>query len=138
MSFFLHDKLSWKTVYKGKDYSKYITCFAVLLYTFLYTYQINATNHEEMQGISNSLLFSKTANYLFNPPESGFLSLLTGFQDPWPPLDSFADTLSLLRVITDMSILYELWSKLLLSPLITPIVVPYIIPYIPPFKEFTL
>ena len=34
--------------------------------------------------------------------------------------------------------IYEIYSKLLVSPLITPIVVPYIIPYNTPFKEFRL
>ena len=33
---------------------------------------------------------------------------------------------------------YELYSKLLVSPLISPIVIPYIIPYVTPFKEFRL
>ena len=31
---------------------------------------------------------------------------------------------------------YELYSKLIVSPLISPIVVPYTIPYVSPFKEF--
>ena len=40
-------------------------------------------------------------------------------------------------LVSTMGILYELQSKLLVSPLISPIVVPYIIP-LSPFKEFRL